>query len=121
MHNSYLLAAIVNGVLERIFGDASAACAGVHPGADRHRVRVVADGNLVFKADVETLQILAHQHQVDVFIAPSRQKGAGATYIGVQLEFFTQSHVRGAVATADGVVSGPLRAKRVRLILSRVI
>ena len=38
-------------------------------------------------------QVLAHQHHVHVFIAPSRQKGPGATQISVQLKFFTQTHV----------------------------
>ena len=89
VHNGYLLATIANRILERIFGDAPASCAGVHPGADRDRVRVVADGNVVLKADVETLEVLAYQHHVYVFIAPSTHKGAGTTYISVQLKFFT--------------------------------
>src|ERR1700719_4007048 len=79
-------------ILERKLGDAPATRASIDPGADRDRVRVVADGNVVLKANIETLDILAHQHHVDVFIAPARHQGAGGTHVGVQMKLLALSH-----------------------------
>jgi len=100
VHNGHLLAAIAYRVFERKLGDAPAARAAIDPGADRDRVRVVVNGDVVLKANVETLEILAHQHHVDVFVAPSRNQGAGWTHVGVEMKLLAQSHVRGAIATA---------------------
>jgi hypothetical protein len=42
-------------------------------------------GGIVLKANIETLDVLAHQYYIDIFVAPSRHQGEGGTHVGVQI------------------------------------
>ena len=75
---------------------------------DSHRMRVVADGDVVFEGDVETLQVLPDQHEVDVLESPTRHQRVRRAQVGVEVEFFAQAHVDGAEAAADRGGERPL-------------
>ena len=81
---------------------------------------IVADLNVMLVPDVQSLEILAHHHQVDVVEAAARDERARRAQIRVQLEFFAQPDVRGAIAAAGGRLSGTLSARCVRRMLAMV-
>jgi hypothetical protein len=64
-------------------------------------VRVVADRDVVLEADVQPLEVLAHQHQVDILVAPAGNEGARRPQVGIEVELLAQPHVGGAEAAAD--------------------
>ena len=59
----------------------------------RHRVRVVADRDVVLERHIKALDILAHEHQIDVIEAAARHNGADRPQVGVQPEGFAQAHI----------------------------
>jgi len=80
--------------LERELEQTPAALARVDAGGHRHRMRVVVDADVVLVADVQTLEVLAHDHEVDVVEAAAWNQRARRTQVGVELELLAQSHVR---------------------------
>ena len=101
MHDGDLLAAIADRVIEGEFGDPPRALPCVHAGRNGHRVRVVADRDVVLERDVKSLQVLAYHDEVDVLIASAGHQGPGRAKVGVKLEFLAQPHVHRAEAAAD--------------------
>jgi hypothetical protein len=87
-------------IVEREAGDAAAAFARIHPGRYAHRTRIVADLDVMLVRDVEAFDVLAHQHDVDVLVAPGND-GARRPHVGVQHEFFAQADVDRAETAAD--------------------
>jgi hypothetical protein len=81
------LTAWFEGVLERIVGDAAAFRARVQPRADGHGAWVTLDGDVVLKTDVQSLEVLADQHRVDILVPPTRQQCLRRTNVGEELEF----------------------------------
>lgn len=79
MHDRDALAAMAQRVFEGVLRDPPAASAGVDPGADRDGMRIVADRHVVLERDVQTFEVLADQHQVDILVAPAGQDGSPAT------------------------------------------
>ena len=96
-----LLAAELQRVVEGEARDPARSRPRVDAGGDSHRVRVVADRDVVLEGDVETFQVLADQHEVDVLEAPARHQRVRGAQVGVELEFLAQPHVDGAEAAAD--------------------
>jgi hypothetical protein len=76
VHDRDLLAAGRDRVLERELEQAAAALARVDAGGHRDGVRVVVDLHVVLVADVEALEVLAHDDEVDVVEAAARDDGA---------------------------------------------
>src|SRR5579862_346037 len=72
VHERHLLALVLHRVLESELADAPAARARVHARSERHRVRIVADRNVVLESHVEPLEVLAHEHEVDVLVTSAR-------------------------------------------------
>ena len=62
-------------------------------------MRIVADGNVVLVAHVQTLGVFPHQHEIDVFVAAGNQR-ARRPHVGVQMKLLAQAHIRRAVAAA---------------------
>ena len=73
----------------------------VDAGRDGDRLRVVADRDVVLEADVESLEVLADEHEVDVLVAPARASWSGRAQVGVEAELLPQADVDRAVAAAD--------------------
>jgi hypothetical protein len=88
-----------------------AALAGVHAGGHGHGVGVVVDLNEVLVTDVQTLEILAHDHEIDIVEAAAGDEGTCRTQIRVQLEFLAQTHVRGAIAAAGRRLQGSFQCE----------
>src|SRR5258706_36391 len=78
----------------------TASRARVHAGGERHRVRIVADRDVVLEAHVQALEVLAHEDEVDLLVAPARDQRARRTQVGIEVELLAQAHVRGAKAAA---------------------
>src|SRR5690606_28698650 len=55
--------------------------------------RILTDSHVVLDSAVQTLGVLADQHQIDVLVAIVRQQGAGRTNVRVQVELLTQGDV----------------------------
>jgi len=101
VHHGDLLASIADRVVEGELENVPAALPRIDPRGHADCVRVVADRDEVLVAHVEAFIVFAHQHQIDVFITSARDQRARGTDVGIELEFFAQAHVRGAVAAAD--------------------
>ncbi len=102
MHDGDFLASGGDGVLEGELEQPAAALARVHAARDRDGVRIVADLNVVLVPDVQSLEILAHHHQIDVVEASAGNERARRAQVRVELELLAQAHVRGAIAAARG-------------------
>ncbi len=100
-----------DGVFEGELQQTAAALAGVDAGGHRDRVRIVVDLNVVLVADVQSLEVLAHHHEVDVVEAAARNERARGAQIGVQLEFLAQADVGRAVAAARRRLERPLQGE----------
>ena len=81
------------------------------PGGHRDRVRIVVDLDVVFVADVQPLEVLAHYDEVDVVEASARDERAGGAQIRVQLEFLAQADVRRPIAAARRRLERPLQGQ----------
>ena len=64
-------------------------------------MRVAVDRDVVLEADVEALEVLAHQHEVDVVVASAGNERARRAHVGVELELLAQPHVDRPEAAAD--------------------
>src|SRR4051795_6769158 len=102
MNHRHLLAPVLHGVVEGKADNPLAARTGVDAGGDGHGVRVLADGNEVFKGDIKALEVLAHEDDVNVFEAPPRDHGARRPQVGIEPEGLPQADVDGAEAAPDG-------------------
>ena len=111
VHDRHFLASGRHGVLEREFQQAPAALAGVDAGGHGDRVRIVVDLDVMLVAYVQSFEIFAHHHQIDVVEATAGDEGASGAQIGVQLELLAQAHVRGAVAAARGGLERSLQGQ----------
>jgi len=120
VHDGDFFASGCNGVLEGEFQQTAAALSRVHSRGHGDRVRVVVNLDVILMADVQALQIFAHDHQIDFVEPAARDHGARRTQVGVQLEFLPQAHIGGSITAARGVSSGPFKARRVRRMLSKV-
>ena len=109
MDDGDLLAAELQRVLEREACDSAGTVTGIHAGRDRHRVRIVANRDVVFEGDVEAFEILADQHDVDILEPAPRDQRVGGAQIGVEMEFFAQTHVDGAETAAHRRGQRPLQ------------
>ncbi len=65
-------------------------------------VRVLADPDVVLDADVETLGVLPHDHEIDVVVARVGLHRDRRPHVGVQVEVLAQRDVDGAEAGAHG-------------------
>ncbi len=61
---------------------------------------IVVDLNVIFMAEIQTLQILAHDHQVDVVEASAGNQRTRRAQVREQLELLPQAHVGGSVTAA---------------------
>ena len=100
VHDGHFLAAGRDGVLEREFQQAAAALTRVDARGHGDGVRVVVDLDVVLVPDVQAFEVFAHDHQIDLVEAAARDQSARGAQVGVQLEFFPQSHIGGAVSAA---------------------
>src|SRR6266540_4892649 len=101
VHDRDFPALVAHGVIEGELGDSDAARARIDPRADRYRMRIVADGDVVLVSHVQPLGVFPHHYEVDVFIAAARDQRARRPDVGIEMEFFAQANVRRAV-TATG-------------------
>src|SRR3954454_13816637 len=104
----YFLAAVLQRVVESKADDPLTLFTCVDALRDGHRMRIIADRDKVLESDVEAFEVLAHEHDVDVLIAPARDHGASRPQIGVEAERLTQAHVHGAEAAPDRSGQRPL-------------
>ena len=86
------LAAMPDRVLEREAGNALAAFARIHAGADGRRVRIVALRDVELVRDIEAAQVFPDQHQVDILVAAGHD-GVDRADVAEQLEFLAQAHI----------------------------
>jgi hypothetical protein len=100
MDDGHSPAAVLDRVIERELRDAAASGARIDAGADGHRMRVVADRNVVLEADVEALEVLPDQDEIDVVVAPAGHDRADRAQVGVKLELLAQAHVHRSVPAA---------------------
>ena len=81
----HLPAVVLHGVVEGELEAAPGARARVHAGGHRHRVLVVADRDVVLESDVQALEVLAHEHEVDLLVAAGNERARGPE-VRVELE-----------------------------------
>ena len=74
-------------------------------------MRIVIDLHEMLVPDVQAFQVFAHHDEVDIVEAPTGNDGLGWPQVGVQLEFFAQSNVGRAIASARGRFQRPLERK----------
>ena len=88
VHHGDLAPLVPDGVVEGEFGDPAAFGARVDARGDRHRLRVIADSEVVLPGDVQPFQVLTHQHDVDVLVASAGDKRARRPQVGIEAELF---------------------------------
>ena len=87
-------AGVIDLGLEGKLEQAPTSGAGIDAGGDGHGVRVVIDLHKMFVADIQTFEVLTHDHQVDLVESAARNDGQGRPKIRVEFEFLPQTHVR---------------------------
>src|SRR6266542_7160495 len=100
VHDRDFPALVAHGVIEGELGDSDAARARIDSGADRHRMRIVADGDVVLVSHIEPLGVFPHQHEIDVFVAAARNQRTRRPDVGVEMELLAQADVRRAITAA---------------------
>ena len=70
------------------------------PGRDRDCMRVTVDRDVVLEPNVKSLEVFAHQHEVDVVVTAARIS-ACRSQVGVELELLAQPHIDRAESAAD--------------------
>ncbi len=109
-----------NGMRKRKFQQAPAALSRVDSRRHGHSMRVVVDLDVVLVPDVQTLEIFAHHHQIDVVESAARNQRARGAQIGIQLELFAQTNIRRSIAAARRSLERPLeRQPRARDAVDR--
>ena len=102
VHDGDLLAPLPESVLERVAHDSLAALAR----HDRHGLadgaRIVTDLHEVLDPDIQSLEVLAHEHDIDVLESPAGNDRLGGADVGEELERLAKSDVHRAEPGADG-------------------
>jgi len=86
VHQSNLLAPKLHCVLERVPDDPPGPVPCVHARGNRHRVRVVADRDVMLEGNVQAFKVLADQDQVNILEAPAGNQRVRRSQIGIELE-----------------------------------
>ena len=101
VHDGDLLASVLERVVEREFDDLARSLAGVDPGRNRDRVRIVSDRDVVFEGDVKAAEVFSHQHDVDIVESSPGDHAPNRTHIGVKAELLAQANIDRAESAAD--------------------
>src|ERR1700730_1604875 len=83
VHDGDFLAAGRYGVCKREFQQAPATLACVYSGGHGQCMRIIVDLDVHLVADVQTLEILPHHHQIDVVETAARDQCAGGPQIRI--------------------------------------
>src|SRR5690606_12863711 len=93
VHQRDLATTVTQRVLECVAHHALGTLPGHHCDRLRAPVRIVTHRHPLLQAYVETLEVLANEHDVDVVVATARNQVLGGTHVGVERELLPQRDV----------------------------